>query len=59
MAYWGTIYSNPCKKDCKDRSSTCHSTCKKYILWKKKYGEVKEIEKKQHKLDYLLKKYFK
>ena len=23
----------PCKKDCPDRSATCHIDCKKYIDW--------------------------
>lgn len=30
-------------KDCKDRTITCHSTCKKYLEWKKS-------DKKQRKI---------
>lgn len=24
---------NPCKKDCPDRSSTCHAECEKYLAF--------------------------
>ena len=30
---------NPCK-DCSDRHSLCHSTCEKYITWKKEHDEL-------------------
>lgn len=31
--------TNPCGKDCKERSATCHSVCEKYLAYEKAYME--------------------
>lgn len=28
-------HKNPCRKDCKNRSHTCHSVCAAYLEWRK------------------------
>lgn len=32
---------NPCKKDCPDRCSTCHTTCQKYLTYAEQYKVYK------------------
>ena len=34
----------PCK-NCSDRHMTCHSTCEKYLKFKKQNDEMREIKK--------------
>ena len=33
----------PCNGECKERSQTCHSECKKYIDWKNNYDAQRRI----------------
>ena len=42
---------NPCKKDCPDRSATCHSECAKYRefhAWNLRYYDAKLREAKSN-----------
>lgn len=42
--------ANPCKKDCPDRSATCHTECERYM----EYKALLEKQRKEHlaELDY-------
>lgn len=40
--------NNPCKKDCPNRSGTCHAECKEYLEWQEeRKAFVKEVNKKR------------
>ena len=39
---------NPCKRDCPERSATCHIECAKYNEWHdKRSAELRDIYKKK------------
>jgi hypothetical protein len=44
----------PCKRDCPDRSPTCHSTCKKYreyqqtVAWQRELREAERESMSAH-----------
>lgn len=40
--------SNPCKKDCPERSATCHATCEKYSEFSEENRKEKEKIKKEN-----------
>lgn len=47
---------NPCRKDCPDRSATCHAECIKYLDFYAWCKEAREQERKQSvTMDYIAK----
>lgn len=36
----------PCPKECPGRCTTCHTTCEKYIQWRKRLDAQKARERK-------------
>lgn len=50
----GLLRDCPCNALCKERSITCHSTCKKYIDWKTEYNNKKEVEDKDKQVGYAI-----
>lgn len=39
---------NPCKRDCAERSPTCHAECEKYFKWREaREAEQAEKDKKR------------
>ena len=42
--------SNACL-NCKDRHEKCHSTCEKYLKFKKELEELHEAKRKQYDLE--------
>lgn len=44
---------NPCK-GCEERHYLCHSTCEKYITWRKEYDELQAKIKAERDLYYSL-----
>lgn len=38
---------NPCKRDCPERSPTCHSTCPKYATYREKLNEKNALINKK------------
>ena len=39
---------NPCKRECAERSPTCHAECERYLAWcESRKPELKERAKKQ------------
>lgn len=39
----------PCK-NCSDRHMSCHSTCEKYLKFKKQNDEIREIKKRVNQI---------
>lgn len=39
----------PCK-NCSDRHTMCHSTCEKYLKFKKQNDEIREIKKRVNQI---------
>lgn len=40
-----------CLPDCADRSATCHSTCEKYLAWRKKVNDRNAAEFKKKNVE--------
>lgn len=41
----------PCKRDCPDRTGTCHDTCEAFLEWKKRLREMKEGLRKERAIE--------